>query len=146
MKTKTTDRIFSQEELENDLAELAPRVRRAFAHVEEPSLRVLDAIHKEAVAVSAQRARRRHFIPLFRMLATAAALALLLGGAVQMHLAHLEVEQARQVGHLINLGMSHVPTGKADGTAELANRLLDLQGLNEESFFVTTEEPESLSL
>ena len=146
MKTTRTSNVFSQDELEKDLEKLAPRVRQAFAQVGEPSVQTLSAIHNEAVAYSAQRSRRRHFIPLFRALAAAAVLALILGGAVQVHLTRLEGANIRQVGHLLNLGSSHVPSGQAEESAELATRLLRLQGLDEETLSLTSEEPEVLWL
>jgi hypothetical protein len=122
-----------------ELEALAPRVREAFGRVAEPSPRVLRAIHDEAVAHLTSRARQRRFIPLFRTLAAAAALTLLLGGAIQTHLAWREGTHTRAVGHLLNLGASNVPAATAESASELASRLLDIQGLNEDAFFMSEE-------
>ena len=137
----------SPDKLEKDLATLAPLVRAAFCRVDEPSPRVIRAIHEEAVAYLSARNRRRRLIPLFRTLAAAATLTLLLGGAIQSHFSRLEISHAREVGHLLNLGESHVPATIAEGSSGLAIRLLSIQGLDdEEAFFFTPEEDEVLWL
>jgi len=141
----------SPDALEKDLETLAPLVQEAFSRVGEPSPRVLRAIHNEAVAYLSARNRRRRFIPLFRTLAAAATLTLLLGGAIQAHIARVEISHARDVGHLLNLGATHSPSGTAEASSELANRLLSIQGLDEDDFFFddilfTSEEEEVLWL
>lgn len=138
MKTAPTH-TFSLTELENDLEALAPQVRAAFSQIGEPSPRVLRAIHDAAVVNLSSRARQRRFIPLFRTLAAAATLALLLGGAIQTHLAWKEGAHTRTVGHLLNLGASNVPAATAGSASELASRLLDIQGLNEDAYFMSEE-------
>lgn len=144
---KTTPIVpITLDELEKDLETLAPLVREAFCREGEPSARVIRAIHDEAVAHISERNRRRRFIPLFRSLAAAATFALLLGGAIQAHFSRVELSHARDVGHLLNLGASHAPTGRSESSPELAGRLLSLQGLDEEAFFVTSEEEEVLWL
>ena len=146
MKT-TPSTPVSADKLENELAPLATLVQQAFSRAGEPSPRVIRAIRDEAVAhLSARNRSRRLFIPLFRTLSAAATLALLLGGAFQVHLFRLEGANVRVVGHLLNLGSTHLSAETAEVPAELANRLLRIQGLDEEAFFVMPEEPEALWL
>jgi hypothetical protein len=132
-------------EMEKEVEALAPVVRGAYASIAGPSPRVLDAIHAEALAHVAQRRRTRRFIPVFRALAAAAALALLLGGAVQLRLAQLTLSHDRDFGHLLNIGEAPTVTA-GEPTAEPASRLLSLQGLDEEAYFLTAEETEPLWL
>ena len=145
MKTTPATPV-SLDELEKDLETLAPLVREAFCRAGEPSPRVIRAIHNEAAAYLSARTRRRRLIPLFRALAAAATLTLLLGGALQAHFSRLEISHAREIGHLLTLGASHAPSVMTEGSSGLANRLLSIQGLDEEAFFFTPEEEEVLWL
>ncbi len=143
MKTDTTSIAPDlRETLENEEAALAPAVRRAFASIEGPSPRVLAAIHREALA---HLAFKRHSRTFFRTLAAAAAFALLLGGAIQIRIEQQTIIHTRDLGHLLNIGEAQtVPT--TDGAAEIASRLLSIQGLDDDSFFLTSEETEPLWL
>ena len=121
---------LSMETIEKELEALAPRV--------------LQAIHAEAVIQAAARRRSRFVASLFRPLAAAAVLALLLGGALQIHLAQLNGANTRDMGHLLSLGSTHLSADSVSPSTELANRLLLIQGLDEEAFFIAQEEPEVL--
>lgn len=147
MKTTRTDTI-SPVALENDLAALAPWVRQALScSTEEPSVHVIRAIHNEAVKHIAVQRRNRRLIPFFRTLAAAAALALLLGGAFQLHSTRLEGVNARAISHILNLGAPHAASVTSTASSsELANRLLVIQGLDDETFFINSQEAESLLL
>jgi len=146
MKT-TRENPISPEALENELKALEPWVRQALSCAVEPSPRVIRAIHNEAVRQVEVQRRKRRFIPFFRTLAAAATLALLLGGAFQIHTTRLEGINSRAIGHILNLGAAHAPDGMAtSSSAELANRLLAIQGLDDENFLMHSEEAESLLL
>lgn len=137
---------LSTEAIERELEALAPLVQRGFSGADGPSAHVLQAIHAEAVAQAAARRRRRFAVSLFRPLAAAAVLALLLGGVFQIHLAKLNGDNTRAMGHLLSLGSTHLSadTLTPSTSAGLANRLLLIQGLDEEAFFVTQDESEVL--
>jgi hypothetical protein len=139
MKTNTEfDDIAA---LESELAEFAPLVRRGFDRAGPPSAHTEEAIRAEARRFLAGRTRARFawFRP--RTLAAAAALALLLGGSVNLLVSH-------QPGRADDTDRRSAAAAKAqtdDSTAGYASLLLEIQGLNEESFF-RTEEAESLWL
>ena len=146
MKTTHTDPI-SPVALENDLEALAPWVRQALSCTGEPSSHVIRAIHNEAVKHIAAQRRNRLFIPFFRTLAAAATLALLLGGAFQIHSVRLEGVNSRAIGHILNLGAPHASDVTSTSSAsELANRLLVIQGLDDDNFLINSPEAESLLL
>jgi len=100
MKNKTRPIIVA--DLEKDVEDIAPLVRQAFLMIEGPSQQVTRAIQEYSLA-QARGFRRRHFIPLFRILTAAASLMLLLGGAIQMHLVHSAGANARAVTHLLHI-------------------------------------------
>jgi hypothetical protein len=121
--------------LEKELAELAPIVRQGFERAGMPSPHVEDAIRAEARRALAGRARA--VWPRYQMLAAAAALALLLGGSVHLFVSHTPAKTA---------AVAAPSKAQADESAAgFANLLLEIQGLNEDSFF-RTEEAESLWL
>lgn len=130
MKTQT---VFDDiDALEKELSELAPLVRRGFDRAGGPSAQTEEAIRAEARRALAQRGAPARFAwarP--RRLAAAAALALLLGGS-----AHLFVDRQPR----------RADVAKTDeSAASFASLLLEIQGLNEESFF-RAEGTESLWL
>lgn len=84
-------------------------------------------------------------MPLLRVLAAAASLVLILGGAFQVHHARQAGAQAQTLRLVLHIGAPHAVNGPVDGTPELAKRLLNIQGLDEETFF-TPDEAEALSL
>ncbi|MEI7900975.1 MAG: hypothetical protein WCK89_12050 [bacterium] len=128
--------------LEKELAEIAPLVRQGFRQVGGPSLRVGDAIQREARAYAGRKNSRRVW-PLYRTVATAAGFALLLGGAVQLNLVYQSSHKSQAIHTVLNIGASQASTEHpVEGPTGLANRLLDIQGLDEEGFFKTEgEEP-----
>jgi len=145
MKTKTPFTDIAA--LEKELAEIAPLVREGFRQAGGPSPRVESAIREEA-RKQAGRKRSLAAWPLYRTLAAAASLTLLLGGAVQLHVVHQSSRNAQAVHHILNIGAAQASVERersAEGAAALASRLLDIQGLDEEGFFKADEE-EPLSL
>lgn len=129
--------------VEREAESIAPLVREGLARVEGPSERVMRAIHEEAVARAS--AKGRSAMPLYRVLAAAASLLILLGGAVQYHFARQAGAHAQTLQLVLHIGAPHAVSGPVDGTTELANRLLNIQGLDEETFF-TPDETEALLL
>ena len=139
---KTT---LSTEMLEKELETLAPLVQRGFSGLGEPSDDVLRAIRNEAVAhLAGRRQSRRFFLHLVRPLAAAAVLALFLGGVFQHHVTQRNGANTRVIGHLLSLGSTHLSADTAEPSVELANRLLLIQGLDEEAFFIAQDESEVL--
>jgi len=125
--------------LERDLERIAPIVRQGFRQMGGPSETVLKAIHDKAAEQLFRQRRYRRHLPLFRALAAAATLALLLGGAVQTHLARQAGAHALTVSHVLQIGSPHASAGPVAGTTEIAARLLDIQGLDDEAFFSPEE-------
>ena len=143
MKTKTT--VTDIAALEKELAEIAPFVRNGFRGAGGPSCRVEEAIRHEA-RINADRSFTRATWPLYRKLAVAAGFAFLLGGSIQLHLVHRAGHKASAVDQILNIGAPQASIEPSiDGTTGLANRLLDIQGLDDEGFF-TSEEEEPLWL
>ncbi len=140
MKTQTPFTDIA--ELEKELAELAPLVRQSFRQAGGPSPRVEAAIRQEARAVAERKHNRRAW-PAYRTFAAAAGFALLLGGAAQMHLVHQASHNAQAVHHILDIGATQASAEHpVEGPTGLANRLLDIQGLDEEGFFkAEAEEP-----
>lgn len=141
MKTQTP--LSDMTELENELAKIAPFVREGFHQSGGPSPRVEEAIRAEALRCAGKKHGRDRW-PLYRTLAAAAAFALLLGGAIQLHLGREsglrnEVTRSRPV----TKNLPSVLPSESD--AGLATLLLEIQGLNEEGFF-RPEEAEPLWL
>ncbi len=133
--------------LEKELAGIAPLVQRGFRQEDGPSLRVEEAIRREARAYAGRKNVRPAW-PLYRTLAAAAGFAFLLGGVVQLHLVHQASHNAQASRSILNLGATQASAlneHPVDGPTGLANRLLDIQGLDEEGYF-KTEEDESLWL
>lgn len=130
--------------LEKELAEIAPLVRQGFRQAGGPSPCVEEAIRREALSYAVRKNSRLAW-PLYRTLAAAAGFVLLLGGAMQLHLAHQASRNAQASRSIMNLGATQASTATehpVDGPTGLANRLLDIQGLDEEGFFKAEgEEP-----
>ena len=148
MKANTTSAAPDlRDTREEDETELTSAVRRTLNAFEGPSERVLAAIRSEALAHLTARRRARRFVPLFRTFAVAAALALLLGGALHLHIEQQAVLHANDFSRLLDLGEAQTTAAPAeDASPEIASRLLSIQGLDEASYFVTPEETESLWL
>lgn len=140
MKTRTPFTDIAA--LEQELAVIAPLVRAGFRQRGGPSPRVEEAIRQEARKV-AGRKRNRLAWPAYRICAAAAGLALLLGGAVQLHVVRHASHDAQAIHHILNIGATQASAEHAvEGPTGLANRLLDIQGLDEEGFFKAEgEEP-----
>lgn len=144
MKTQTLFTDIAQ--LERELTSLAPLVRQAFNNVGGPSTEVENTIREEAHRCAA-RGKSRFSRPLFQTLAAAACLVLVLGGALQLHLNHQSATQSIETAVRQKIGEndSQTPDGKTDETSRLARLLLDIQGLDAESYF-TSEATEALWL
>ena len=140
MKPETT--FTDIEALEKELAEIAPLVRQVFSLSGGPSPQVENAIRQEARTCAARK-RSRLAWPAYRTLAAAAGFALLLGGAVQLHLARQSSRNAQTARHILDIGATQASAEHPiEGPTGLANRLLDIQGLDEEGFFKAEgEEP-----
>lgn len=141
MKTHTL--FVDTIDLEKEVAAISPLIRDGLSRMEGPSETVLRAIHEEAV--SHVFSQRRNRAPFLRVLAAAASLVLLLGGAVQVHLAREAGAKAQTLKLVLHIGAPHAANAPVDGTTDLAKRLLNIQGLDEETFF-TPDEAEALSL
>ena len=129
------------------LEAITPWVNEGFARIEGPSARVLKAIHQEAVAHARRRPFRIHFSLSFR-LASVAAIALLLSGLFFNAWRVRSQERDQQVVQLLHLTAQN-PLAENPGqtdTAELANLLLTMQGLDRESYFTASDGTESLWL
>lgn len=144
MKQKTTEPI-PLDGIEKDLEALAPLVQQAFGRIEGPSPATLRAIRLQAELHLARQRRIRRLAPLFKGLAAAAAAAVLLTGTFQRHQARLDGRHAQDVARLLHLSTAHPALGQPEG-AGLANSLLDVQGLSEDSFLATADEEEPLWL
>ena len=140
---KTQNVLLETIDLEKEVATIAPLIRDGLSRIKGPSPEVLHAIHEEAVShVFSQRRKR---VPLLRVMAAAASIALIVGGAVQVHLARQAGAQAQTLRLVLHIGAPYAVNGPVDGTTELAKRLLNIQGLDEETF-LTPVETEPLSL
>jgi hypothetical protein len=128
--------------LEKELDQIVPLVQQGFRQAGGPSSHVEDAIRQRARLVAARK-RARFAWPAYRIAAAAAGFALLLGGALQVHLVHQASHNAQTVRHILNIGATQASNEHpTEGPAGLANRLLDIQGLDEEGFFKAEgEEP-----
>ncbi len=143
---KTTEQVHSAAVFDQDAERLASLVRAGFDRIGGPSISTLRAISGEA----ARHASRAHWVfhltPLTRSLAAAAAVAALAGVAIQTRLARQAGRHAHTVNQLLNLGAPQAAAAApARGPSELADRLLNIQGLDEEAFF-TQEGAEALWL
>ena len=123
--------------LERELAELAPLVRQGFDRAGGPSAHTEEAIRAEARRFLAERTSVPRAMPFAwrhpRALAAVAAVALLLGGSL-----HLLMDRQPQ-------DTTPATWAEDESTANFANLLLDIQGLNEEGYF-NSEGEESLWL
>ncbi len=143
MKTQTA--FTDTATLEKELAGLAPLVRQAFLQAGGPAPEVEAAIREEARRFAGVR-RARFGWPLFRVLAAAACLVLVLGGALQLHLIRqTSGRPAETVSRRTEKSAAPSSTGKTDDTSGFAKLLLDIQGLDAESYF-TAEASEALWL
>jgi len=130
-----------------ELEALAPQVKAGFASAGGPSRRVLDAIHAEAVRVAAEKRRPARLHAVFRRLAAAAAVAVLLTGSFQTYQRY-----SSHVAHDQALTLLRISLATEDGgvslsdTSDLAHLLLTMQGLDQDSFFSSPEEIEPLWL
>ena len=141
--------IFSEADVLRELEALAPQVRAGFARAGGPSDSVLNAIHNEAVRI--RRTSRLYIV--FRRIAAAAAIAVFLTGAFQMYLRqnppppHSAHEQAVT---LLRIGLAFEDESGAvchlTDTSELAQLLLAMQGLDDDSYFSSPDETELLWL
>ncbi len=116
--------------LAKDEAELAVIVRRGFESLGGPSADTEAAIFAAASRAAACGATQRYwFKP--RILAVAAAAAVIAAGAIYLNLNRGVPDGGVTSSHATGFG--------AENTQDLAALLLDIQGLNEESFFMTEE-------
>ena len=138
MKTQTPFNEIA--DLEKELAELAPLVRQGFRQVGGPSQRVEEAILAESRRLAGKK--QGHW-PLYRTLSAAAAVALLMGGSIQLHLSR-QADLRDEVANRIASEAAQSTTA-TESTPGLANLLLEIQGLNEDGFF-RPEEAEPLWL
>lgn len=141
---KTTDRL-SADDLERDVAWVEPLIHTGFDQIGGPSRRTLQAIREQAAAEAARRRLTLRFGLFVRTVAAAAAFAALAAAAVHTHLALRAGRHAQTVNQLLNLGAPQAASSPASGAVELATRLLNIQGLDEEAFF-THEGSEALWL
>ena len=114
-----------------ELETLAPQVKDGFAYIGGPSARILDAIHAEAVKV----ASRKRLNVIFRRLAAAAVFAVMLGGGFQTYQHYQSNTVHEQTLTLLQISLATENGDMMSDTSELANILLTLQGLDQESFF-----------
>ena len=127
-----------------ELEAFAPQVKEGFARIGGPSDRVLDAIHAEAVKVAAEKRRTSRFHIAFRRLAAAAVFAVLLGGSFQTYQRYQSNNAHEQTLTLLRISFATEDGGVLSDTSELANILLMLQGLDQESFFSAPDEEAGL--
>jgi len=133
MKTQTPN--IDAAMLEKELAGLEPLVRQAFRQAGGPAPEVEAAIREEARRYAGGR-RARFGWPLFRALAAAACLALVLGGALQLHLVRQSAGRpVETVSQRTEKSAAPNGTGKADDASGFAKLLLDIQGLDADSYF-----------
>jgi hypothetical protein len=132
MKNQT--QLLDVIDLEKEVEAITPLIRQGFSRLEGPSDRVIRAIHDEAV--SHVFSARRRSIPHYRVIAAAASLVLLMGGGFQYHLARRAGMQAQTLRLVLHIGAPNASNNSPiEGTTELANQLLSIQGLDEDSFF-----------
>ena len=129
-----------------ELEALAPQVKAGFERIGGPSDRVLDAIHAEAVKVAAEKSRGSRLHVVFRALAAAAVFAVLLTGSFQTYQQHqnnVVHEQALTLLRISSATEDDSGDVSLSDTAELANILLSMQGLDHDSYFSALDEEEA---
>ena len=139
---------YSEEAVLRDLDALAPLVKEGFARLEEPSPRVLSAIHEEAVAQALRRKTRVHITWRVRFAAAAAAVVLLGGVSLQTWRTWNSGRHDAQMVQLLRIstqGAGSTEHELAD-TSELATFLLSMQGFDRDSYFSSPDGTESLWL
>ena len=145
MKTTTP---FCEEALLRDLDAIAPLVKESFARMDGPSRHVLQAIHDEAVAQSIRRAANHRFSFTVRFAGAAAVLVLLCGVLLQSwrswHNGRHDV-QTVQLLRISTQDSSSTDYELAD-SSELDSFLLNMQGLDHDSYFSSPDGTESLWL
>ena len=141
---------LSEADVLRELEALAPQVNAGFACAGGPSESVMAAIRAEAVRVAAERRRpSSRFHVIFRRVAAAAVFAVLLAGSFQAYQQYHHQSANRQAVALLRISLA---TDDGDGVvaqsdaADLAQFLLTLQGLDQDSFFSSPDETELLWL
>lgn len=132
-----------------ELEAFAPQVKDGFARAGGPSDRVLAAIRAEAVRVAAGKRKASRLHVVFRRLAAAAVFAVLLAGSLQVY-----QQQQQQSAHRQAVALLRICSATDDGagvvalddTAALAQFLLMMQGLDQDTFFSAPDETEPLWL
>jgi hypothetical protein len=136
-----------EEALLRDLDALAPLVKEGFARMEGPSPRVLHAIHAEAVAQSIRRTAHHRLWFTVRF-AAAAVLILLCGASLQSWRSWHNGRHDVQTVQLLRI--STQDSGSTDhvlaDSSELDSFLLNMQGLDHDSYFSSPDGTESLWL
>ncbi|MEI7946119.1 MAG: hypothetical protein WCJ02_05460 [bacterium] len=145
MKTTTP---FFEEAVLRDLDTIAPLVKEGFARMEGPSPRVLQAIHDEAVAQPIRRAANCRLSFTVRFAVAAAVLVLLCGVSLQSwrswHNGRHDV-QTVQLLRISTQGSSSADYELAD-SSDLDSFLLNMQGLDSDTYFSSLDGTESLWL
>ena len=129
-----------------ELEALAPQVKAGFERIGGPSDRVLDAIHAEAVKVAAEKRGPSRLHVIFRRLAAAAVFALLLTGSFQTYQRYQKDmihEQALTLLRISSAIEDDAGDVSASDSAELANILLTMQGLDQDSYFSPLDDEEA---
>ncbi|MCL2105202.1 MAG: hypothetical protein FWH21_09210 [Kiritimatiellaeota bacterium] len=147
-----SDRLVTLNEADvlRELEVIAPQVRDGFARAGGPSVSVLAALHAEAARVAAETRKSRCFA-VFRRVAAAAVFAVLLTGLFQTYLRHQPRSHSahEQAVTLLRIGSAFEDESGAiclSDTSELAQLLLTMQGLDDDSYFSSPEEMEFLWL
>jgi len=136
--------IFSEADVLRELEAIAPQVRAGFARAGGPSDTVLNAIHAEAAQTAAEKRRSRVYI-VFRRMAAAAVFAVLLTGSFQIYQRYTPPRHSAhdQAVTLLRIGSAFEDESGAlclSDTAELAQLLLTMQGLDDDSYFSPPDE------
>jgi len=135
---------LSEADVLRELEAFAPQVKEGFVRIGGPSGRVLDAIHAEVVRVAAEKRKPSRLHIAFRRLAAAALFAVLVGGSFQTYQRYHSNNVHEQTLTLLRISFATEDGGILSDTSELANILLTLQGLDQESFFSAPDEEAGL--
>lgn len=142
-----TQNPCSEEALLRDVEALAPMVKDGFARMEGPSAHVLKAIHEEAVAQSFRRRSRSRFFMYMRVSAAAALFLITCGISMQTWRSwHHEQNRNQAVQILRMTAQGTTADHELADTGELASFLLNMQGLDRDSYFSSPDEVEALWL